>query len=130
MSKLSVYVGILATVIIGFNLVGIIQNTGTSALLSWISDPSSWNNLDFYTQLKGVLTALSVAGIIVGFFRSDISDKVASSAAALLFLSVGEDIVRIYNEITKWNPEIALLIFSPILLVYLITVVEWWRGMN
>ena len=130
MSKLSVYIGILATVVIGFNLVGIIDNTGTSALLSWISNPSSWNELSFYVQLKGILTALAVGGIIVGFFRSDISDKVASSAAALLFLSVGEDIIRIYMEINKWNSEIALLIFSPILLVYLITVVEWWRGMN
>ena len=51
MSKLTVYIGILATVIIGFNLVGIIENTGTSALLAWISDPSSWNELDFYVKL-------------------------------------------------------------------------------
>lgn len=130
MSKLAVYLSILGTVFVGLNLLGVIDNTGTSALLSWLANPNSLFTSEFYTSLNNILSLFAVTGIIIGFFISTKTDLTALIGFIPLLFMIGKDMLALYNLLALYVPYIAILIFSPFLLVYLLTVIEWWRAVT
>jgi uncharacterized protein with PQ loop repeat len=120
--------GILATVLISFHLVGLIENTGSSVLLGWMANPESINNTSFLLSVKAVFTLFAVGGVVIGLFFSQKTDQVALISFVLLMIAVADDILAIYGQIKLFNADLALLIFSPILLLYILTGLEWWRN--
>lgn len=128
MSRLIGYISILGTMLIGAHLLELIDNTGTSILLSWLADPSNLFTSSFFTNLSAILTLFAVVGIAAGIFLSQKTDQAALIGITSLFFLVGWDILAIYNELKEINSDFAILLVSPFLLVYMLTVIEWWRG--
>ena len=130
MSKLLNYLGILATILTGAHLLGLIQNTGTSVILSWLSNPESLLGTSIFSSLINVLSLVGVAGAAVaaGLFITQKQDLgIFVGLASLLFL-VGWDILGIYTALKDINSDFALLLVSPLMLIYFMTVIEFWRG--
>lgn len=130
MSKLAVYLGILSTVLLGLHIFNLDGGTPTSTILRWITNPESFNSTTFFIVLSAVLTLFGVSVIISGLFFQSRTDQATLITLTNLLLLVGWDIIGVYNEIKKFNADFALVIISPILLVYFLTVIEWWRSPN
>lgn len=133
MSKVLNYLAILGTILIGAHLLGLIANTGTSTLLSWLINPSSFSTSGLFTDLTETLTLFGAAAtttVIIGLTISQRFDlALLVGMASLLFLA-GWDILAVYNGLVEISPDFAVLIIAPIMLVYFLTVIEWWRGVG
>lgn len=130
MSKLLNYIAILSTILIGAHLLGLITDTGSSTLLSWLVSPEELISSGVFSSLTNVLTLLGVGAtaVTIGLIISQRYDLAALVGLASLLFLVGWDIIAIYTSLKDINPDFALLLCSPLLLIYLLTVIEWWRG--
>lgn len=130
MSKLLNYLGILATILIGAHILGLIENTGTSVILSWMANPESLNVSTFFASLINLFTFASIGtgAVAVGLLVSGRGDLAIKVGLASLLVLVGWDILGIYSAIKLINADFALLLISPILLIYFLTIIEWWEG--
>ena len=130
MSRLTVYLGILSVTLIAAYLLGLIDNTGTSTILNWLVNPESFLQTNFYSELLVLIGLAAVSIITIGFFTIQRTDLAIFSVMVGLLLFVGKDLITIYQNIKVINADFALLFFSPFLLIYILTVIEWWRTSN
>lgn len=128
MSKVAVYLGILGTIILGLNIYGILTDTGTSILLNLLKDPSQIFSLDFFLNINNALALGLSTGIVAGLILSQKFDLALIVGFTSTLLLIGWDILAIYNIVAVYSSEIALLVISPIVMLYGLTVFEWWRG--
>ena len=126
MSKVAVYIGILATVLIGYHLFGVIDNT---SILGYILNPSQFFELDFYQTILVSVAGVAVAGIVVGsLFVTGKTDFAISILMGTFLLATGQDLIAIYNVLADILPDLALILFAPLILIYSLTIFEWMRG--
>lgn len=129
MSKLANYLGIIGMVLIGFYLVGFMEDSGSIKLLSLLTNPSQMFQLEFFLDIQTALSSLALAGIAIGLVLYGRSDQAGLLIFTGTMLGIGSDVLLIYNKIAEFSGDFALLIISPLLLVYLLTCLEWWRGL-
>ena len=130
MSKVGTYIGILSVTLISAFLLGLMENTGTSALLSWLSNPTSFFATDFYTELNNVIALFATAGVVIGLFFSQKVEQATTIGFVGILLLAGVDMYTIYQNISLINADFALLFFAPFILIYSLTVLEWWRAVT
>lgn len=130
MSRMTVYISILATVLLGAHLMGLVEDTGSVTLLQWVTNPEDFRADGIFDNFISVLTLISAAGAIItaGLAISQKYDLALLVGVTDIFFLVGWDMLAIYNGIKEINPDVAILLISPLLLVYFLTVIEWWRG--
>jgi hypothetical protein len=130
MGKLVTSVGILSMVLLGFHFLGYIENTPSAFLLNLLLDPSNANGTEFFSGLSGILTLFGgFASIIIGAFAANkIEQAVTITFTNLLLFVVGWDIIAIFNVLRNINSTLSIFLISPLFIIYLIVVIEWWRG--
>lgn len=132
-AKTLTLIGIMSGIVLLFYFAGLITDTGTSLFLDLLIRPQ-----DF--QIASIAqAAFASAGILIGIstlvLRSSGSstDQYLMIAFLYLFLNFGWDFLDIYNSVAAFGEVaqvLAVLIFSPFLLWYVISVIEWWRGVE
>ena len=125
MGKLSVYVLTMSGILLLFYLGGLID---ANPLLQLLISPESMETSTFYaTTLLGGLVA--VTGIAIGIITKNIEIGVATTVipafAVLLW-----NIIPVFTRIKAENPVLALLLFAPLLFLFMLTVFEAWRGID
>ena len=131
MGKLNVYLMAMVVWVLLFNFAGLMDG-GSAYLLKnvGILNPENLGTTVFYTTLLGIF-AVTLAGIFIG-------SAIARDASVVLLIKtvlIGEllmvllwDLVALFNVLVLTSKPVALLIFVPLMLVYLLTGVEWVRG--
>lgn len=128
MGKITTYIAILSMVIIGFHFAGLIENTPISWFMNALLHPESLNVNSFYTELSGILALFAGAGIVIGTLVAGKIEQGATVAFTSLLFVIGWDIVAIFNILRQLNEMVAIFIISPFLVIYVLSVIEWWRG--
>ncbi len=109
-------------------------STPSTALLSLFLNPTSWSSLALITKITSVIALAGVGGIIVGTFVNFKSDFLIFAGLTTVFLSYGQSLYAVYSKIQgikdlgDWSTLIALLIVSPIIIVFIYTILKFWRG--
>lgn len=101
-----------------------------SALYTFLTGPTSWSSSFLLSLLSDSFgsTALFL-GIVAGAAVLPRGDLVIFATIATAFLSFGFPLVLLFNEISaQVNWIMASTIVGPILLIYVITCISWWRG--
>jgi len=128
MGKLATYLVLMSGLTLLFYFFGLVQNTGTSTLLTLVLSPENLENTSFSTL---IISALSLAGIlasvVLGFSNQNV-ELAATGTLAIFLFNLGWDFLSVFNRVRAQNEPLALLIFAPLLLLYCVTIVEWWRG--
>ncbi len=97
-------------------------------LYEFIKNPSGWDSDAFKTLLSDVFLAVGGVAIIVGslWFKSDF--VVFAGFSAVLF-SFGKGLANLHSIISaQISPEVAWFTISPIILIYIMTTIAFWRG--
>ena len=132
MGKLTTYITILATIVIGFHLAGLVGDTPSSWLVGLAMNPQDAFNHSFYTTIAGILILFGgVGAIIIGAFAPQRLDQAATIVATSMLFVVGWDLISIFNQIRNvtWLGNIlSLFIIGPLMILYILTCIEWWRG--
>jgi len=127
-NRLITYLTVLGVVLIGFHIAGLIQDTPSQVILNFIKNPDTFQNSSIYLQIVSILTALGVAGVAVGLAFGDRVQWALTTGLAAILLTVGWDIIAIFNLIADFNPTLALMLISPFVFIYMMVVMEWWRS--
>jgi hypothetical protein len=130
MGKLVSFVILLVFIDMMFLFTGQIGlNAPSSIIFESIIDPANVNAEEFFKALLGVagIAALAVAGVASGFIgipASFVAFAVVATALSVLLL----DFVSIFGILKSHNLILATAIMAPIMIVFMLTIVEWLRG--
>lgn len=117
-------------------------NIPGTALYTWVTNPSGWNQDSLVAIFGDIFTLVGATSIIVGlvFYKSDF---IIFSGVTALFFSFGIGIGTLFTHIQASaesyllpyfgagaGTSVAMLFVSPILVMYLMALIGWWRGRN
>lgn len=129
MGKLATYMMFIGTAILLFHFMGLIENTPNSVFLNLLLNPENLETSSANTKAIATVQAITaiVGAAIIGFLTSSF-ELAAMVPITIFLLNIGWDILIVFNKILSVNPVLAIVIFGPMLFVYTITIVEFWRG--
>ena len=132
MGKFTTYIFIMTGLLILFHFMGLIEpdSTPNSVLLNILMNPQDISFSDFfndYILLTLTTGAGIVAGIIIGFVTKN-AELAAMIGIATYLGTILWDFIAVYNVVAATNQVLAILLLGPLLFVFSITLVDWWRG--
>ncbi len=100
-----------------------------SALYSFLVNPGLWGESGFLAYLiADLFTVTAAAGILVATIATK-SDIWIFLSVASLFLSFGLPLATLWTIVSaQTNWILASILISPIILIYIVTVIQFWRG--
>jgi len=133
MAKLAKYLLITSGILVLMYYGGVIENNGTSTLLSLISSPENLSFTGILSNVSGdaIIAMLAAAGVAIAALAFQRPDMVILGPVALLFLDLIFGVIEIYNKIVAINPEykvFGVLLFGPVLVLLFLIIIDWWRG--
>ena len=128
MGKVINYLAFIAVLILILNMAGISVESPTGFLLGFLTDPNSWATSTLFVKLAGLLALAGTAGIIIGTIKTTPDITFVKAPLVVFLISIGWDIIGIYNLLRVINPSLALLLTAPLAFAYGIGIIEWWTG--
>ncbi len=128
MGKLTTYMIVISGLLLLFHLGGLIDKTPNAELLTAILNPENIKEGNLGLKAIIAIEAIGLVGAVILGLRGGNVELAASSLFAVFLLNFGWDLVRVFSVLRDANEVMALLILSPIMILYVITIVEWWRG--
>ena len=120
---------LLCVLAIQFTLLitGVVDIPG-SALYNFLTNPTGWSSADFYGIISGLFLAAGGVAIIAGTMITR-SDIFIFAGLAGILLSFGMGLAELWSIVAaQTNPTLATILVSPIILIYIMTAVAWWRS--
>ena len=129
MGKLTTYLLMFSGLTLIFWFFGLLgTDSSTNALLTLLLDPSNLNNAQIWKiVILGSISA--IGGIFVGVFYKNVELTSASIVVPFLF-NIMWDFTKVFNVIKAESSFLAIILFAPLLFVFLMTMYEYWRGMT
>jgi hypothetical protein len=126
MSKLWNYFGILSMVLIVFYIFGLLKGGILDTFITLLIDPMSMTSSYLYGAIFVAVGAAAIgAATIVSGYRIDLS---IYAVFVLFFLVLGFQIVQVIGTLFEVNSLLGIVIGGPTMFLFMITVLEWWRG--
>ena len=127
-------IAILGTILIVLTLLGTIQGSTMGTLFSLINNPSQLWSSAFYQDSWATITAL-VAGVSVaaGLLITGKGDMAIKAPVAAILIYIAFDITALYHTLTTYgvvSSWIGLLFISPLAVLFILAVLDWWGGTN
>jgi len=132
MGKFTTYMFVMAGFFLVFYYLGISDNTWTSGLLTLLFNPSGAASTLGASGKLAILAPLLTGALAYGtvaivtrqyFSESLVLVSFMPTLVAFLF-----DFIKLFVIVNGFNTIVALLIFAPMIIVYVLTIIEWWRG--
>lgn len=129
MGKLTTYILVMSGLILLFYFTGLLpESTASNTLLTMLLNPNALSESPIGLDSKELLIGIVAGGIIIGAL---LIANVELGIMAIFVVSISAflwDFSSVFNRVYSENPVIAVLLFSPIMLLMIITLIEWWRG--
>jgi hypothetical protein len=137
MAKILLYLTIISVMLIGCHLLGFIEDdqTANSVLLGYLLRPNDMEKINLTVQTKAGIGLVIGSGLLLlgASIIAGRPDLAAVAPIAPILLSYCWDVIIIYTNLNKLNPLIglvSLIIFSPLILLTIISSIDWWRMNN
>lgn len=99
-----------------------------------LNTPENFESSGFYNQVRLLILSAVVTGIIIGIFTRQSTESIIVASFAVVMLGVATaDIISLIIYINgtyqaTWLAFLVSAIFIPLLVGYVIALIEWWRG--
>ena len=124
MSKLMLGAFMVHLVLVSF---GLITLPG-SDLYNFLIQPEDWESNQWFSLIDDLALGLTAAAIIAGWVLTK-SDLFVFAGITTVLLSFGYGYVELYTLVRdKTHPFIAAILLAPILGLYLMAAIAFWRG--
>lgn len=130
MGKMTTFILIMAGLLLLFHLGGLIEQgtTPNSILLTWLINPENIGQSTLFSTIIATISAVGIAGAIVASIFQRNFELAAVSTMAVFLLNSFIDFIMIYQRVAAENKIIAILIFAPFMVLFFVSIVDWWRG--
>ncbi len=107
---------------------GIVDLPGTS-IYEFVTNPGDWDTSGFLSSIISDVTLLIGAGLIIAGTFATRSDIFLFAGMTTLFISFGLPLAELFQLISEQsNVILAMFIVSPIILIYIMACIAWWRS--
>jgi len=130
MGKLTTYLLIMSGIMLLMYYGGLLVEP--NGLLSLLLDPANIAVSSFFSDVFVVLSLTGIAAIALTTLVTRNPDYAIFGSIAIVLLNLGLNFINIFvrlNTNSVYTP-ILVLIFAPIMLLFLVTIVEWFRGIT
>ena len=130
MGKFANYLILMSGLSLLFYFAGLIELTPNSTLLNLLLDPASFQNSDI--SLKAILVFEIIVGsaIIVGFAAAGNIELGIMSVIIIPLINLLWDFIAVFSIVSASNPVIAVLLLSPGIFLFVVSSIEWFRGVS
>ena len=132
MSKMITWLSLMAGITLLFYFGGVLNNTPNSSLLSLVLNPGDAENSNVYLAIFGLFGVIS--SVVSTFIARNVnSDFWILGPVITVLFTFGWDFLNVYRAMASTSAiggVIAILIFGPLILMNIISVLEWWRGVS
>jgi len=139
MGKMTTYILIMSGIMVLMYYGGLID--GGDTLLTLLLNPQNISFSSFFTdKIVAVIEGLAGATIAVALVASGKPELGAMSILAIYLGDLGFNFIKVFNKLASIGAvegatfgnylPIAVLLFAPITLLFVITLAEWWRGVT
>lgn len=125
MEKTWNYLFIISGMMLVFYFTGLSTSSGT--MLSFMLNLQNVNTTQWWLVVTGLLSGTSAATIIIGFVSKNVELALMAPLALFLLIS-GWDAIKIFIFLASLNYVIATLFIAPFMLMYIMVIIEYWRG--
>lgn len=130
MAKFTNYVIIMSGFVLLFYVMGLLGDTPNSTLLNLLLDPSSMQNSSLSILAFAAIEAILATAVVVGFAVAGNIELGVMVAFSIALFNMLWDFISVINLLSAYIGPISLLVFSPLLLLFMVTMLEWWRGVT
>jgi len=102
-------------------------STPSHVILDLILKPDAIQNSSLFAIIDAALL-LGGAGIVIGSFLYSKTGIVVKASIAAGLLIIAFELVPVYLLLNQISRILGVILISPIIVVFLISVVEWWNG--
>ena len=131
MGKMTTYIMLISGTLLIFYFMGLLPpEAATSGLLSLILNPSNIFNTAWYSTsltFLAILGGLSITSIIGKNFLGN-PELVFLAPVTIFLLGLGLDILLVANKLYSTMQIFAVLLVGPLIILYVLTCIEWFRG--
>jgi hypothetical protein len=132
MSKLSGQIVLLSGLILLFTLFGLTNES--SSLVAFLLNPTDYTNSQLFIQLSWMVAIITGAGVVSYFVSSgNRMDFAAVAGMVGVFMLYIKEILSIFSALASngtGGTIIGAIVISPMIILYIVAVVEWWRGVG
>lgn len=112
-----------------FHLLGLLPSGFTSYFLSLFLNPENLQTSDLVIRISAI-----ISGVVLVFASLRLlgfeSDMAMLGSMILILMGFAWDFLIIFQTVASFSLPFAILVVSPLCLMYVIAVVEWWRGVT
>lgn len=140
MSKMLTWISIISGLLLMSYMFGVLpEESSTGFVLSAILHPENLSTFKPIVILLGLGTAMGAVGLAAVVISNLTTSKFAVPEQYLIYgmvaplMSFGYDFYLIYQSLSTIGAAgqvIGFMVLSPLLIMYAISVIEWWRGVN
>lgn len=129
MGNLAKYVFFMSTIIVLFYLAGLVDEyTSIDDFFKFVRNPKDLLTSEFWSEAENIFNAVALVGVtIIGAVTRNIQ-YIAKGSFVIYLANLFTAFLMIYDKVADVNVWIAMLIFSPLLVVLVLTIVEWVFG--
>jgi len=121
---------LLVVFAIHFSLIALgIADIPGSSLYQFVTNPSDWDSSGFLSTLISDITLLIGTGLIVAGTIITRSDIFLFAGLTTLLISFGLPLAELFTIVAEQSSTIlATFLISPIIIIYVMVAVAFWRG--
>lgn len=138
MGKLTTYVLLMTGLVVLFYFTGLLTvcndegscsgATPSSNLLDFALNPQNLKETNFFEKAIitiGLAIAAGVAALATIFGKGEL---VIMGGMTIYITGLLWDFMFVFSRVYSENPVFAVILFGPLLVLFVITMIEWWRG--
>jgi hypothetical protein len=133
LAKFTNYMFLIAGVLILGYFFGLYDGGAVSGLLDMLLNPAGFQSSEYVLVIltgMGVVAGI-VGGVVAPLLRLNFNpDIVTAAGVAIMLMVFAWDLSQMFTIIYNSSKTIALLVMSPLIWVYILSVLEWWRGVS
>jgi hypothetical protein len=132
MGKLTTYLLIMSGIMLLMHYGGLI-NDG-NGLLVLLLDPANITTSQFWTDVTTVISLTGLVGILATSIVTRDPNLAIFGTAAIAILNLGVNFINIFINLNTTSggayTPLLVLMFAPIMLLFFVTIMEWFRGIT
>ena len=113
-----------------FYFMGLVEATPNSTLLNMLLTPEGFKDSPISLKVVLSLEAIAATGIIIGFAIAREASLGIGVAAGIPLLNYFWDFLSVTRVVMDANMVLGILVFAPLILSWVVTMVEWVRGVS
>lgn len=128
MGKMTTYVLIMSGLLLVFHIAGLIPFGANSDLLSLLLNPQNAMDFNFWSQTILSLQLIGLSGALIVGLTIRKPELIFYAAFAIFMMNYLMDSLLVFGAVRSVSPIFAILIFAPVIVLFIMTGFEFWRG--